>query len=294
MTAKKKNPGLTIVLPIFNEELVAREVIERLQAVCREIPLESEILVVDDGSTDATPRILSQIKGITILRHDQNFGEGAARKTGTKAAKYDLVATTDADGTYPETPLIEMLGYFPEYDMVVGARTKEAGTLRLLRWLVKEFIRRLASYISGYNIPDLNSGLRIYKKELALKFFNILPDGHSLVSTITLAFFSNNYRVKYVDIDYFPRQGRSSFHPIKDTYAYLMLVLRTMMYFQPLKVFMPISLFLLVGGSLRTIYDAKWLHHVKESDIMIVLTGILIGVLGLLADLIVRTSAPRD
>ncbi len=290
MTEKTNHPGLSIVLPVYNEEMAIKDVVGRLKDVTGKISLPTEIIVVDDASTDSSPRLLAGIKGIKVITHDRNFGEGAARKTGTRAAQYDLVATTDADGTYPEEPLIEMVKYFPQYDMVVGARKKEAGSLKPLRWLVKEFIRRLASYVSGYDIPDLNSGLRMYKRDEALKFFRILPDGHSLVSTITLAFFCNGYRVKYLDIEYYSRTGRSSFHPIKDTYAYLLLVVRTIMYFQPLKIFMPVSLAVFLGGTARTLYDAWYLHRIKESDIMFFLAGILIGILGLLADLIVRTT----
>jgi len=158
----------------------------------------------------------------------------------------------------------------------------------LIRRPARWFIRKLASYLIATKIPDLNSGLRIFKKDLARKFFNILPETHSWVSTITLAFLANGYSIKYVPIDYYKRKGKSTIHPIKDTYNFISLVIRTVMYFNPLRVFLPLTALILISAIIRTLYDATVLHRIKESDIMLFLTGLIIGVLGLLADLIVR------
>ena len=196
---------------------------------------------------------------------------------------------TDGDGTYPVQDIPKLLAFLPKYDMVIGARKIEAGTVPLLRRPVKFILRKLAEYITRKRIPDLNSGLRAFKKDIALRFFNVLPDGHSWVSTITIAFLSNGYDVKYVPIDYYKRKGRSTFHSVRDTSAFFLLIFRTIMYFKPLKVFFPVALVIFIGGIVRTIYDARILHHIKESDVIIVLTGMLVMVLGLLADLIVKT-----
>jgi hypothetical protein len=173
--------------------------------------------------------------------------------------------------------------------MVVGARVREAGTLKLLRIPAKWFIQTLASYLTETNIPDLNSGLRVFRKTLALKFMHLLPKGHSWVSTITLAHLADDYTVKFVPIDYFPRKGRSTFHPFGDTYSYLLLVIRTVMYFNPLKVLLPIGFLLLGVGLLR---QGWWFvvgnPHVLSSNVLLVLAGLNLLMIGLLADLIVR------
>jgi len=171
--------------------------------------------------------------------------------------------------------------------MVIGARRREAGTVRWLRAPTKAFIRWLASYLTGVPIPDLNSGFRALRREVALRYLRYLPTTHSWVSTITLALLSNGHPVTWIPIDYYPRVGKSTFHPIKDTYNYLMLVVRAVMYFNPLRVFLPASLMLFLLGLAKTTYDNFVLHNIRESDVIILVTAFLIGMLGLLADLIV-------
>ena len=193
----------------------------------------------------------------------------------------------DGDGTYPAESIPALLQSLNEHDMVVGARRYERGTLPLLRRPTKYLIRRLASYLAGVEIPDLNSGMRAFKREIALRFFGILPATHSWVGTITLAFLANGHSVGFVPIDYFPRKGKSSFHPIRDTYNYLLLVIRTVMYFNPLKFLLPISLTIATAGILSTVWHiARW-GRIQQMDVILIVGGINIGVLGLLADLIV-------
>ena len=197
----------------------------------------------------------------------------------------------DADGTYPCSAIPSMLDALDECDMVIGARDKEMGTLRWLRSGAKSFIRVLASYLTQTRIPDLNSGLRVMKREQVLEFLPILPATHSWVSTITMAFLSNGYNVKWVPISYSRRIGRSSFHPIADTYNYLSLVIRAIMYFNPLRVFLPASLTLLLIGAAKMIYDIfAYRFHFAPSTVILIVTGFQVGAIGLLADLIVRRA----
>lgn len=280
-------PRVSIVIPAFNEEgAIGKDIDTVKEAVDRE-GYDYEIIVVDDGSTDKTGEIAAS-RGITLIRHRSNRGTGAAIMTGIRHAKGEIIITTDADNTYPNHDIPRLIKEMREYDMVVGWRQKEMGSLPLLRSPVKFVIRKLAEYITRARIPDLNSGFRAFRRDVALRYFNILPQGHSWVSTITVAFLSDNLEVKYIPIDYYPRVGRSKFHPIKDTYTYLMLVFRTVMYFRPLKIFFPLASLILVWGSVRTVYDASVRHRIKESDIMIFLTGLIIFVLGLIADLVVK------
>ena len=279
---------VSIVIPAYNEEQAIGEVIDGIRYAMDNTEYDYEIIVVDDCSSDSTSKIAKD-KGVKVIRHLENKGVGKARKTGIQHAEGDIIVMTDADGTYPVKDIPKLLEYFPEYDMVIGARKVEAGTVPWLRRPVKFILRKLAEYVTRKRMPDLNSGLRAFKKDIAMKFLNLLPNGHSWVSTITIAFLSNGYDVKYVPIDYYKRKGKSTIHPIRDTSAFFLLIFRTIMYFKPLRVFLPLAAIILIGGIIRTIYDARILHHVKESDVMIILTGVLTLILGLLADLIVKT-----
>ena len=286
MVSEKSN--ITIIIPVYNEDNTIGEDIDVIIKTMEKANYGYEIIVVDDGSTDKTAQIVKAKKGVELIQHSYNKGVGAARKTGILKAKGEIIVMTDGDGTYPNQDIPKLLSYMNDYDMVVGARTGKKVQWPLIRRPARWFIRKLASYLITTKIPDLNSGLRVFKKDLARKFFNILPDNHSWVSTITLAFLANGYTVKYVSIDYYKRKGKSTIHPIKDTYNFISLVIRTVMYFNPLRVFLPLTAIILISAIIRTLYDATVLHRIKESDIMLFLTGLIIGVLGLLADLIVR------
>ncbi len=280
---------ISIVIPVYNEEAAIGDDLDVIKQTMDVTGRPYEVLVVNDGSTDRTEEIVRSRPWVRLLRHDQNRGTGAARTTGIKAAKGDIIIMTDGDGTYPNQDMPRLLQHMEECDMVVGARTQEQGTWKLLRTPAKWFIRNLAAYLTGTKIPDLNSGFRAFKRDIALKYLNILPTTHSWVSTITIAFLSDGYTVKYIPIDYYKRKGKSTFHPLRDTYNYLTLVVRTVMYFNPLKVFLPISLFLFAIGALKGVYDiVAYRFHFAPSTLLTLLTAIQIAVLGLLADLIVR------
>ena len=283
---------ISIVIPAYNEEEAIGRDIDVIKTTMDKTSYQYEIIVVDDGCTDKTADIAKK-KGAKVLHHPHNKGVGAARKTGIKAAKGDIIVMTDADCTYPNQDIPRLLEHMGDYDMVIGARNSEQGTIRALRRPVKFFLRKHAEYVTREKIDDLNSGFRAFRKNIALKYFNILPQGHSWVSTITIAFLSHNYNVKFIPIDYYRRKGKSTFHPIKDTYGFLTLIIKTIMYFNPLRIFMPITLLLFTAGFTRTVYDATVLHKVKESDIMLVMTSIILGALGLMADLMSKVFSSK-
>ncbi|MBU0477505.1 glycosyltransferase family 2 protein [bacterium] len=278
----------SIVIPVFNEESAIVQVIKDIKLAMAKVDYGYEIIVVDDCSTDKTAQIVSSMKDVVLIRHKGNRGVGAARKTGILNAKGKFIVMLDGDGTYPANMIPKLVSSLPEFDMVVGARKQENGSLKFLRKPAKWVLLKLACFITEKKIPDLNSGLRAFKKKPVFKFFGILPDGHSWVSTITLAFLSNGYSVKYVPIEYYKRKGRSSFHPVRDTFNYFNTINRTVMYFRPLKFFVPLTTFILFVGTSRFIYHAFIVHNVPESDLMLVVSGVMIGAVGVLADLVLK------
>lgn len=289
MLTEEKAEGkceVTIVIPAFNEAQGISKVISDVRATMEKTSYTYEILVVDDGSKDGTGAMAEEA-GARVIRHQENRGSGASRKTGIKAARGRLIVMIDGDGTYPAEPIPYMLSLLKDYSQVIGARKVEKGTHRFLRTIAKEAIRRLAVLLVRRPIPDLNSGLRAFRKEDIMQFMHLIPDGFSCVSTMTLAFMSNNLAVKFIPIDYFSRLGKSKFHPIKDTYRYILTVLRIITYFAPLNVFMPVAIGLCILGTLKGILDLLFTGTLQESDIILIVTGVIIGTLGLLADLIV-------
>jgi glycosyltransferase involved in cell wall biosynthesis len=286
MVVDRTELQVSIVIPVYNEEEAIGDDLDTIMATMEESGYTYEVIVVDDGSTDRTADV-ARAKGVNVIQHPINRGTGAARRTGIVQAQGEIIVMTDGDGTYPNQDIPRLLEYLPAFDQVVGARTSEQGSFRFLRAPTKWFIRKLACYLTGMDIPDLNSGLRAFKREVMLKFLYLIPDGFSCVSTMTLAFLCNGYTIKYAPIDYYKRIGRSKFHPINDTYNYLLTVVRMVMYFNPLKVFLPTSLILLLWGAAKTIYDNTVYRDIRESDVTIIVISIVIGMMGLLADLIV-------
>lgn len=289
-----KNSTLTevsIVVPVFNEESSVMQVISDIHNAMELTNYSYEVVVVDDCSTDKTIEKLQNRNDIRLIKHKFNQGSGAARRTGIRGAKSRIVVMIDGDGTYPASAIPELLKYFPEYDQVNGARIKESGGLRIFRSFAKWFIRKLACFLTKEEIPDLNTGLKAFKKSVAIKYLWALPDGFSCVSTLTLSFICNGYNVKYVPIDYFPRkQSKSKFHPIKDTYSYIITVVRMITYFQPINIFLPISIFLFVLGVVKTLIDYNMIHRMQLSDIVIFMASFIIFCMGVLADLIVAQA----
>jgi len=282
---------ISVVIPAYNEELAIGGDLKAIQTAMDGTGLEYEIIVVDDGSTDRTTEVVREFPRVRLLSHPNNRGTGAARTTGLRAAKGDIILMTDADGTYPNQDMPRMLQALEGYDMVIGARKKEAGTVKWLRAPAKHFIRLFASYLTATRIPDLNSGFRGFRKQPAMRFLHILPSTHSWVSTITMAFLSSGYTVSWLPIAYYKRIGRSTFHPIRDTYNYLSLVVRAIMYFNPLRVFLPVSLTLFLVGCGKAIYDIfAYRFHFAPSTMILITTAVQLGAIGLLADLIVRRS----
>jgi glycosyltransferase involved in cell wall biosynthesis len=282
--------AVSIVIPAYNEEEAIGGVIDQIISVMEKADITNEIIVVDDGSTDETVQIVQE-RVAQLVRHPFNKGYGAALKTGMRKAKYDTIAIIDADGTYSVEELPKLVNGIGEWDMVVGARVGENTRTLSLRKLVKWFLTQFANYLVGTSIPDLNSGLRVFKKDIAMQFYNVLPSGFSFTVTITLALLSNDYLVQYIPISYHKRVGKSKIRPIRDTLGFLQLIIRTVMYFAPLKIFLPVSLVLFLFGLAIFLYSVLVLHKLMDVTVVVmILTSIQIAAIGLLADLMDKRS----
>ncbi|MEW6553618.1 MAG: glycosyltransferase family 2 protein [Actinomycetota bacterium] len=282
---------VSLVIPVYNEEEAIEEVLRSALETFKATAYEWEIIVVDDCSTDSTPQKVAAFPEVSMVRHPYNMGGGTARSTGIRQASGEIVVVTDGDGTYPIDDIPRLLDEMYDCDMVVGARTREAGTMKLIRVPTKFVIRKLAEFISGNKIPDLNSGLRAMRREAVLPYLGMLPSGHSWVSTITLAMLNNSRPVKYVPIDYYERKGKSTFHPLRDTGYYIMTIFRTITWFSPLKIFLPIATVLLMGGFVKAILDmSRYNWHIAASTVILLLGGLQVLVLGLIADMIAKRS----
>lgn len=287
--------GVTLVVPAYDEEDGIEGVVRRLSSLELGVPVE--LLVVEDGSTDGTRAALARLEGefagLRVLAHGVNRGYGAALKTGFAAARYDVVVITDADATYPEDRIVDLLARIDDgAEMAVGARTGANVNVPLVRRPAKAVLRKLASYLAGTRIPDLNSGLRAFRRELVLQYRPILPDGFSFTTTITLASLTNGHRVDYVSIDYAQRSGRSKIAPVKDTLRFTGLIIRTVLYFNPLKVFYPVAGVVGLGLAASLGYDFFVESPPNLGDKSVLLFVALVQVLsiGLIADLIDKKS----
>ena len=291
-TGVEATDGMSIVIPAYNEENgigpVLKELVETLEAL--ELDLPVEVIIVNDGSKDKTSDAIAPFVGelIRLIDHPSNRGYGAALKTGIKHARYPWILITDADGTYPNEFIPDVLKHREHHDMVVGARTGENTNIPLIRRPPKWVLRKLASYLSQQNIPDLNSGFRLMRKSVVERFFNILPNGFSFTTTITLAMFSTGHHVKYTPINYLKREGKSKIRPIADTLNFLKLIIRTVMYFDPLRIFIPIAMCFFVASVSVGVASYQMGQLMDVTTVLLFVTGIHILAIAMLADMLNR------
>ena len=272
--------SLTIVIPAFNEGDHVAEVVGAIDREMRTTDWDFEIIVVDDGSTDDTAeRAATRAR---VIRQQRNRGYGAALKRGIQASETDWILITDADGTYPADAIPQLLAAAPGNEMVVGARTGKSVQIPWLRRFAKWYLRRLASYLAGEKLPDLNSGMRLMKRGLVDRYAHLLPSGFSFTTTITLAAACNGHDIEYIPIDYRQRLGTSSIRPWH-TFDFLLLTLRTMVFFNPLRVFMPMGAVVALAGLIKLVYDIV-IGNLSESAVLALLAALVIWAVGLLAD----------
>jgi glycosyltransferase involved in cell wall biosynthesis len=269
---------LSIVIPAYNEAAVIADVASKTKAA---FP-SAEIIIVDDGSTDATAELAEQA-GVRVLRQPYNKGYGAALKAGLRTAANERVLLLDGDGQHDPADGIALVQGLDHYDMVVGARSahSEISRFRQVGHLV---LGAVANFLTSRNIPDLNSGFRAVKRDCALRFAHIYPNGFSFTTTISIAFIKDGLSVDYRPVTTTRRVGTSKIRPFRDGFDFLVLILRTIMLFDPLKVFLPASIVTLVVGVVYGLFTVLTQSNITDLPVLLIPTGVLVFFFGLLAD----------
>lgn len=282
---------ISVIIPAYNEQKTIGKVADDIKEILDKAKTDYELIVVNDGSRDRTRETAEKIRGIKLINNPYNLGYGASIKKGIKESSGSLILIIDADGTYPVEAIPKLLEYSESYDMVVGARTGEQVDIPFMRRPAKWVITAIANFLSGKKIPDLNSGLRVFKREVAEEFFHLFPSGFSFTTTITLACLTNDYTVKYIPINYYKRKGKSTIHPIKDFINFVTLILRLITYFNPLKMFFFISALLFLVAAAIFLYSSLMLERVMDITVIILLVASLqIFLFGLLAEITIKRA----
>lgn len=270
-------PRISIVIPAYNEEAVIGRILDELQ------PQQyHEIIVVDDGSRDETVQV-ALAHGAKVVRHPYNIGNGAAVKTGIRATRGDIIVLMDADGQHPPEELPRLISYIGDYDMVVGARTRQS-TASMHRNMANRLFNLYASYVIGRPIPDLTSGFRVVKAPLLKKLVYLLPNGYSYPSTLTIAMFRSGFRVRYEPFAAPARVGVSKIRPLRDGLRFLMTITRLAIMFVPLKVFIPISLLFLTVGIGYGTYLLIFLRRFSNMAVLLIIIGVVVFLIGLVSE----------
>ena len=287
----------SIIIPCFNEAgAIERTVNQILAVISRERTQRCELIVVDDGSTDGSRQCLEQLSKdknqdqFRIILHARNLGYGAALKTGIQRSRAELICITDADGTYPNDRIPDLLQQAQEHDMVVGARIGQDVDYSKIRSIPKMILVPWVSFLCGSNVPDMNSGLRVFRRDIALRYLKILPDGFSFTTTITICFLRNRRDVFFTPISYSKRIGKSHIKPIKDTLRFVQLIARTGMYFAPMRLLMPVCLVFGALFSASALFDLFILQDLTDKTILLAFICINVAMFAMLADMIDKRS----
>jgi len=275
--------ALSVILPAKNEASNLEALLPRLKSAIAGLKRDAEIIVVDDGSTDGT-RELCASHGVRVVSHPYPSGNGAAVKSGVRAARGEILAFMDADGQHDPELIAQLLAKLEEgYDMVVGARTA-ADHAGLHRFAANTFYNWFASWMVGRPVPDLTSGLRVARAEKFRRFLYLLPNGFSYPTTITMSFFRCGYPVTYVPVAVHRREGRSHIRLFRDGVRFLLIIFKIGTLYSPLKLLAPVSAAFFVSGLGYYLYTYLTYHRFTNMSALLFVTSILVFVLGLLSE----------
>ncbi|MBI3162276.1 MAG: glycosyltransferase family 2 protein [Chloroflexi bacterium] len=292
---KNGPPKISVIIPAFNEGGVIGGVIERIRAVANTLDKHNEIIVIDDGSTDNTAQH-ARDAGARVIQHPYNIGNGAAVKTGIRNARGKILVTIDGDGQHDPNDIAKLVNQIGPYDMVVGSRNRESDTAAH-RDIANKIFNSLATYVSGRKIEDLTSGFRAIKAHIARQFVYLLPNQFSYPTTITLSVVRAGYSLGYESIRFARRdtKTKSKIRPLRDGLRFLMIILKIAVFYAPLKIFVPVSIFtFLVGvayGLMRIfVLDAPY----GQTSALLISTAALIFMVGLVSEQIAQLRFDRS
>lgn len=279
----------SIVIPVYNEA----ENLKKLLAQVAELRLpRAEVIVIDDGSTDGSAEIALNA-GVSVIRHPYNIGNGAAVKSGIRAARGELIVLMDGDGQHKPEDIPKLLAAVPDYHMVVGARAK-GSKLRLHRYAANWVYNRFASYVTRFKIQDLTSGFRLLQRRDALRFIDLLPNTFSYPTTLTLAFLRSGLTLKYVPIQTLYRSGQSKISLVTDGVRFLLIIAKIATLFSPFRVFLPVSIVFFIAGLANYIYTYVTEHRFTNMSALMFTTAVIIFMLGLVSEQIALLRMERQ
>ena len=270
--------AVSVLIPAFNEGDAIASVVTALAAAAQ----WHEILVVDDGSADGTSEQAGRA-GATVIRHPYNKGNGASVKTGIRAASGEFVLIIDGDGQHQPDDAVRLVARLGEYDLVIGARSTETQATHARRF-GNSALNWLASYLTGRDIPDLTSGFRGARREHLREFIHLLPNGFSTPTTTTLAFIKAGYNVTFEPVHARQRVGQSKIRLASDGTKFLMIILRIVTIFSPLRVFLPVSAASLAVGTAYAIWTIATQHHITNSSVLLIIFAVIVFLVGLISE----------
>lgn len=279
--------NIEIIIPVYNEEENIGRVIKDIRQVlggsCR-------IMVVDDASKDRTAE-LARANGAEVIQHPYHLGNGVSIKTGLRSSSADIVVLMDADGQHKPEDIPNLLNEMGKFDMVIGARKFSGFSWRNLANII---YNAFACYVTQFKIEDLTSGFRAVKREVALKFLYLLPNGFSYPATLTLAFLKSGRTIKYIPISVQPRlKGKSKIRLFQDGARFFLIITKVATLFSPLRVFLPVSLFFFISGLAYYIYTYLTQHRFTNMSALLFTTSIIIFMLGLVSEQIAQLRMDR-
>ena len=276
---------LSILIPAYNEAPSIKQTIEQVQAVMQQSSTVYEIIVINDGSTDET---VAQVEGTgaRLISHPSNGGYGRALKTGMRNAQYDWIAIVDADATYPLNRLPDLLSYIPRFDMVVGARKGVNYWGSSAKRVQRLILGQLITFVVGEKIPDINSGFRIFRKDIALSHIRQISSGFSFTTTLTLAMFLDEHFVCYIPVEYHKRVGKSKVKMGRDTLRMLQILVMAILYYNPLKLFLFLCILDFVIGLIMALVGLLFNSAVTSFYFfgLTLLVALIISALGFVAE----------
>jgi glycosyltransferase involved in cell wall biosynthesis len=265
--------ALSVVIPALNEEAAIGETVRRVAECLTAAGIEHEIVVVDDGSKDATGRIASEC-GATVIKHLYNLGYGRSLKDGIRVARYDPVAITDADGTYPVHELPRLYAHhLTGFHMTVGQRTGSEFTKSMIKTPLRALLTLLVEFTAGRTVPDINSGLRIINRAMAMRFFGQLCDTFSFTTSLTLAFIMNGLYVDHVPVEYYERKGKSKIRLLYDSLNMLQSVAEAAIYYNPLRIFLAFFIALVAFGCLLILVN----FYLQREGVLLAIIGVFVA-----------------